>query len=206
MKVLVIGATGLTGTHLVRKLLARGDEVTALVRHPPAYDVKHDHLRVVRGEARDLASLERACANQDAVISAFGPRTFKKDDLQETFMKNLVAAMQKTGVKRLINLSAWGAGDSIQHSTLFMKLFFALVLKNLYADKNRGETHLFASTLDYVNVRPGRLTNGPARGAIRAVMEPNGMKPWLTREDLADFMISQLETDEWVKKSPLVGY
>ena len=80
------------------------------------------------------------------------------------------------------------------------------VLKNLYADKNRGETALFASSIDYINVRPGRLTNGKARGNVRAVMEPNGMQPWLTREDLADFMISQLNSDEWIRKSPLIGY
>lgn len=206
MKVLVIGATGLTGTHLVQKLLARGDDVTALVRNPSSYELKHEHLRVVQGEGRDLASLERACEGQDAVVSAFGPRNFKKDDIQEVFMKNLIAAMAKSGVKRLVNLSAWGAGDSYEHSNLIAKLFFALVLKNLYADKNRGEVHLFASPLDYVNVRPGRLTNGKARGNVRAVLVPNGMQPWLTREDLADFMISQLATDEWVKKSPLIGY
>jgi uncharacterized protein YbjT (DUF2867 family) len=206
MKVLVIGATGLTGTHLVQKLLARGDDVTALIRNPSSYGLKHDHLRVVQGEARDAESLERACAGQDAVLSAFGPRTFKKDDLQEVFMKNLVAAMEKSGVKRLINLSAWGAGDSYAQSGFVAKLFFALVLKNLYIDKNRGELVLFASPLDYINVRPGRLTNGAARGSVRAVMEPNGMKPWLTREDLADFMIAQLDRDEWVKKSPLIGY
>src|SRR6476659_5718352 len=121
MKVLVIGATGLTGTHLVQKLLARGDDVTALVRNPSSYELKHEHLRVARGEARDLESLERACAGHDAVVSAFGPRTFKKDDIQEVFMKNLVAAMTKSGVKRLVNLSAWGAGDSYVHSNWFMK-------------------------------------------------------------------------------------
>jgi uncharacterized protein YbjT (DUF2867 family) len=206
MKVLVIGATGLTGTHLVQKLLARGDEVTALVRNPSSYELKHEKLRVVQGEARDAESLERACAGQDAVVSAFGPRNFKKDDLQEVFMKNLVAAMEKTGVKRLVNLSAWGAGDSYGHSGFLPKLFFALVLKNLYADKNRGELTLLASSLDYINVRPGRLTNGKARGGVRAVLLPNGMRPWLTREDLADFMIGQLNSDEWIRKSPLIGY
>jgi uncharacterized protein YbjT (DUF2867 family) len=206
MKVLVIGATGLTGTYLVQKLLARGDDVTALVRNPSSYELKHDHLRAIQGEARDLASLERACTGQDAVISAFGPRTFKKDDIQEAFMKNLVAAMEKTGVKRLINLSAWGAGDSYAQSPMMAKIFFALVLKNLYADKNRGEVHLFASSLDYTNVRPGRLSNAPARGSVRATLEPNGMRPFLTREDLADFMISQLSSNEWIKKSPLIGY
>ncbi len=168
MKVLVIGATGLTGTHLIQKLLARGDDVTALARNPDAITVKHDRLRVARGEARDAESLARALAGQNAVVSAFGPRSLKKDDLQEVFMRNLLAAMEKTGVKRLVNLSAFGAGDTASQALWFFRLFMNTVLRNLYADKNRGERMLLESKLDWINVRPGRLTNGPARGAVKA--------------------------------------
>ena len=206
MKVLVIGATGLTGTHLIRKLLARGDEVTALARNPDALAMKHDRLRVVRGEARDAESLERACSGQDAVVSAFGPRALKKDDLQEVFMRNLLAAMEKTGVKRLVNLSAWGAGDSAVHRNLIMKIIMGSLLKNLFADKNRGEALLVQSKLDWINVRPGRLTNSAARGGVTSSLDPQGIKPWLTRDDLAEFMIAQLGDDRWVRKSPLIGY
>ncbi|MEQ1504706.1 MAG: NAD(P)H-binding protein [Myxococcota bacterium] len=97
MKVLVVGATGLTGGHAVRLLLARGDEVTAFVRDPASWRESHEHLRVAKGEARDADSLVAAVKGQDAVLSAFGPRSLKKDDLQEVYMRNLLAAMTANG-------------------------------------------------------------------------------------------------------------
>ncbi len=206
MKVLVIGATGGTGAHLVTKLLARGDEVTAFVRDPEKMTQKHERLSLAKGEARDAASLERAVIGHDAVMSAFGPRSFKKEDIQETFMKNLVGAMEKAGVKRLVNLSALGVGPSASQRSLILKVVVALVLKNLYADKERGEVFLTGSALDYVNVQPGRLFDSKARGGVKASLVAKEVRPYLTREDLADFMIAQLESTEWVRKSPIIGY
>lgn len=206
MKVLVIGATGGTGSLAVRKLLAAGHEVTAFARDPSKVTEKSERLRVAPGEARDAASLERAVAGQDAVLSAFGPRSLKGDDLQEALMKNLVSAMQKHGVKRLVNLSAWGAGDSAGDAVFIFKIIRATLLRRVFDDKERGERLLAASGLDWTNVRPGRLLNAPARGGVKASLEPKGLKPMLTREDLAQFMIDQLASTEWVRKSPLVGY
>lgn len=206
MKVLVIGATGLTGRHLLRRLLDGGHEVTAFARNPADVAITHDRLRTAKGDARDLASLERATAGQDAVAAAFGPRSLAKDDLQETFMRNLVAAMKKSGVRRLVNLSAWGAGDSRARSNLIFKIATSTILRNVFADKNRGEVILFASELDWVNVRPGQLVNDPARGGVKASLDGSALKPIMTRDDLAAFMVDQLASDAWVRKSPLIGY
>ncbi len=206
MKVLVIGATGLTGKLLVQQLLDRGDEVTAFARNPADVTLKHERLRTTKGDARDLASLEAAVAGQDAVLAAFGPRSLSKDDLQETFDRNLLAAMKKGGVKRLVNLSAWGAGDSRQHSNLIFKIALNTLLRNVFADKDRGEALVIASDLDFTNVRPGQLVNEPARGGVKASLDPAGLKPKMTRADLATFMIEQIASDAWVRKSPLIGY
>jgi uncharacterized protein YbjT (DUF2867 family) len=206
MKVLVIGATGATGQHAVRKLLARGDDVTAFARNPAAVTEKHDRLKIAQGDARDAGSLDRAMQGQDAVFAAFGPRSLKRDDLAETFMRNLLAAMKKHGVRRLVNLSAWGAGDSAPNAVFFFKIVKATILRNVFADKDRGEALLVASDIDYVNVRPGRLIDEPARGGVKTSMDGRGIKPLLTRADLADFMIEQLSGDTWVRKSPIVGY
>lgn len=207
MKILVIGATGLTGNYLTKKLLAQGHDVTAFVREPSKFTTQHAHLKIVQGEARNLASLEKAIQGQEAVMSAFGPRSLKKDNLQEIFMSNLVSAMTKTGVKRLINLSAMGAGDSYPGAPLVMRLIILpLFLGKMFEDKNRGEVFLFKSSLDYTNVRPGRLTNSPAKGGTKASLDYSDLKPIMTREDLADFMIAQLKNSEWIRKSPLIGY
>lgn len=210
MKVLVIGATGGTGSIAVRRLLDRGDEVTAFARSPEKVAPKHERLRVAKGEARDRASLEAAVAGQDAVLSAFGPRRIGPDDLQEVFMGNLVAAMEAHGPKRLVNLSGWGAGDSKPHSSLFARFGTATVLRFVYRDKERGEAILFASSLDWVNVRPGMLRDSDARGNVGASLDGRidgtTMAAWMTRADLAAFMIEQLTSDEWVRRSVLIGY
>ena len=205
MKVLVLGATGMTGQHAVRLLLKRGDQVTAFARTPSAVP-ERERLRVVQGEARDATSIARAVEGQDAVISVFGPRSLKKDDLQETFMRNVVAAMTNAGVKRLVNLSAWGAGDSYAGSGVMVRIIRSTILRHMFDDKDRGEVILLASGLDYINVRPGRLTNGDARGGVKASLTGDGIKAVLSRADLATFMVEQLESDTWVRKSPLVGY
>jgi uncharacterized protein YbjT (DUF2867 family) len=163
-------------------------------------------LRVALGEARDAASLERAVEGQDAVLSAFGPRAiFGKSDLQEVFMRNLIASMKKAGVRRLVNLSAWGAGDSSSVLTWFGRLF-KRAAKDFFDDKDRGELLLLSSGLDFVNVRPPRLTNGRARGGLKAatqIASPPAL-PLLSREDLASFLVEQLTDEQWVGKSPLL--
>lgn len=192
---------------MIKHLLDGGHDVTAFVRDPAKFSIQHAHLKTAQGEARDLASLEKAVQGQDAVMSALGPRSLKADDLQEVFMSNLVAAMTKNGVKRVINLSAMGAGDSFPGAPFIMRaVILPLFLGKVFVDKERGEVHLFGSSLDYTNVRPGRLTNGSARGGVKASLEYGGLRPVMSREDLALFMIAQLSSSEWVRKSPLIGY
>jgi uncharacterized protein YbjT (DUF2867 family) len=206
MKILIIGATGATGQWLLQDSLALGHDVTALVRNPGAWQAPAG-VKAVQGDGRDLGSLQGALAGQDAVLSALGPRSMKKGDLQEVFMRNLLAAMQSQGVKRLVNLSALGAGDSFDESPFFMRrILVPLMLKHVFADKNRGENLLIASAVDYVNVRPGRLLNSPARGGVKATLRGKGLRPEMTRQDLSKFMVAQLTDDRWLRQSPLIGY
>lgn len=205
-KVLLIGATGATGQELLPRLLTAGYIVTALARRPEAVTTKHAHLTVVGGDLRAPAVVDHAVLGQDAVICAFGPRTLKKDDIQEVLMRNLVSAMTKNGVKRLVNLSAWGADDTVRPHGLLQVILQKGLLRNIFADKARGEKLLFASDIDYVNVCPGRLLNKPAQGGVKASADGKGIKAKLTRADLAEWMVAQLTGDVWVRRSPIIGY
>ncbi len=212
MKVLVIGATGGTGRHLVRQLLARGDEVTAWVRRPGALSAEEavagGRLQMVEGEARDSASIERAVAGQDAVVVAFAPRSLRRDDLQEALYRNLVAAMRSQGVRRLVNLSAWGLDNdgAIPPPWIFRYVIRPVFLRHVWEDKRRGEAIVRGSGLDWINVQPGRLLNAPGRGGVRASADGRGLVPRMNREDLAAFMIEQLDRGEWVRKPVVIGY
>ena len=205
MKILVLGATGATGQQLLPRLLAAGHTVTALARTPASLTTTNANLRVVQGDVRDAAALDGVVAGQDAVMNAFGPRSLQPDDIQEVMMRNLIAAMNAHGVKRLVNLSAMGVEPA--HKTgLMTKIFSTVMLRNVLADKRRGETLLKASQLDYITVCPGRLLDAPPKGGIKASLDGAGLVPSMTRADLADFMIQQVSADTWVRKSPVIGY
>jgi uncharacterized protein YbjT (DUF2867 family) len=206
MKILLVGATGGTGRAALPLLLAAGHDVTAYVRKLDGLAEAPTQVRRVSGDVRDGPALKAALAAQEAVFSVLGPRSLGKDDLQEVYMRNLVAGMTAQGVKRLVNLSAWGAGDSASEASLLFKFARATLLRHIYPDKERGEAVLFASPIDYVNVRPGRLLNAPARGGVRASLRGAELKPLMTRADLAAFMVAQLRDDTWLRKSPLIGY
>jgi uncharacterized protein YbjT (DUF2867 family) len=208
MKVLVIGATGATGRHLVRKLLERGHEVTALVRSPAPDIAQRERLRLIVGDARDAAAVDRAVEGQEAVVVAFAPRSFKKDDLQEVMMRNLIAAMKRHGVKRVVNLSAWGLNNdqAVPSSPIFRYFVRPVFLRHVWPDKQRSERLLAASGLDYVNVQPGRLLDLAARGGVRASVDGRGLRQMMNREDLAEFMVEQAAHSAWDGQSVIIGY
>src|SRR5690348_12573323 len=73
MKLLVLGASGLTGSWLTRLSAQAGHEVTALVRSAARLDAPAG-VRVIRGEVLDPATLSSALEGQDAVASCLGIR------------------------------------------------------------------------------------------------------------------------------------
>ena len=121
-------------------------------------------------------------------------------------MRNLVAAMTKHGVKRIVNLGAWAAGKTAHLTPVWQRAIAWLVLGRVFADKVRGEAILYGSPLEYVNVAPGRLLNEPARGGVKASLDGAGLKMVMTRADLAAWMVEQLTSDEWARTTPIIGY
>src|SRR5207248_6609840 len=107
MKLFVIGATGRTGREIVQQALARGHHLSAFVRSPESMAIRNERLTVLTGNAVDETQLFEAMQNQDAVISALGPREpFKPSSILRDSALATTRAMQRAGVKRLVVLSA----------------------------------------------------------------------------------------------------
>ncbi len=206
MKVVVFGSTGQTGQQLVQQLVEAGHTVTAFARTPSKVNTFDGKVTVVKGDAKDLASIQKAVTGQDAVFHAVAQRYVKKDDLQTVFAGNLVKATQAAGVKRLIVLSAWGSGTSADQAKLFMKVLRYTFLRNVFQDKANAEDIILNSGLNYTLVRPGMLLNGPAQGDVKASLTKDHLKVPIRRADVAAFMIAQLDSPEWERKAPLIGH
>jgi uncharacterized protein YbjT (DUF2867 family) len=206
MKILVLGATGGTGRLIVRDALDKGDSVVALVRSKAsAPDLPG--ADIIEGDVRDVDALMHALEGCDAVVSALGTGMgFRKVSLLTEATHALVPSMRRSGVRRLVCISALGVGDSRGHGGfVFDQIFMPLLLRHAYKDKGRQEAAIRASSLDWVIVRPAMLTNDPARGSLRAIADlaaVNGGK--VARADVARFVVEQLATNTWLKQTPVL--
>ncbi|CCE11601.1 putative Flavin reductase [Bradyrhizobium sp. STM 3843] len=208
-KILVLGATGGTGRLIVAQALARGYEVTMLVRAPDkASDLKG--AKLVVSDARDERALREALKGQDVVISALGTPAspFREVTALSQMTRTLVNAMKAEHVARLISITGIGAGDSVGHGGfLFDNVIFPLLLRKVYADKNRQEAIVRDSGLDWVLVRPSVLNDKPGGHTIRALTDLSGFHGGtISRADVASFVLDQVRDDTWLKRSPLITW
>ncbi len=210
-RVLIIGATGGTGRKLVEQALEQGHKVTAFVRKPAKLKIEHENLRVVQGNVMDLPSLEKAMEGQSVVVSALGhKRLLWPTKILSRGTENIMRAMKNNRVPRFICESSLGVGDTVGRGGLpATLLFFPLVLPFYFWDRVRMEESIVNNTdVDWVIVRPGRLTNGPLRGKYRHGFKI-GNYIWggkIARADVADFMLAQVSDDTYIGTAPGVNY
>jgi putative NADH-flavin reductase len=212
MKVVVFGASGGTGQHLVQQALAAGHTVTAFARRPESIlAAPAPGLTVVRGDIHDGAAVSAVIAGQDAVLSALGARTLGRSDVLEVGITNILAGMANNRVNRIIVLGAAGASeDAIRYqgavARLFLKLAMSTLLREPFRSQREQERLLAASPAQYTIVRPPRLLDRPAIGRYR--VQADGLPPsgtTIPRADVADFMTRQLTDKAWIRRSPYLA-
>lgn len=208
MNLLVLGATGATGKHLVTHALAAGHRVRAIVRDPAKVAASGANLEVRKGDVTSVADLTDALRGIDAVVSAIGPRV-KSDAISPLAAAPLVEAMKAAGVKRLVWLSAGGVGDSAgpltKASWVFGKIIMPLFLKLPYANHLRAEESIRASGLDFTIVRPVQLVDVQTGNPVATAPTgepPKGLK--ISRSDVAKFMLDEVATRTHVGKMPVL--
>lgn len=207
MKLLILGATGGTGQHLLDQALAAGHDVTVLARDRRKLKTENARFRVVEGSVTDGTVLNDAARGQDAVLSAIGRgHSFRPEALIERSVPNILAAMQANGVRRLVFTSAFGVGDAIRDLPLLPALFGRTLLRGIYADKAIGEALIRGSAVDWTIVQPAGLTNGPLTGSYRAAerLELRGI-PTVSRADVAHCILQQLGKPGSIRKTLLVA-
>ena len=220
MKMTVFGATGPTGRRLVERGIAAGHEVTAFVRKLSSMNASHERLTTLQGDAFDARSVEEAVTGRDVVFSVLGGepsnplhprRPGDPSGPASAGARHIVAAMKEHGVGRFVCQTAWGVGESRQNPDVpgwfFMNVLTPPLLRDDYADKEAAEGIVRESDLDWTIVRPMLLTNGPWTGRYRVGEDLNpGRRFWISRADVAAFLLEQLTTDEFIRRSPAIGY
>jgi len=194
MNVLVFGGTGKTGSLTVERALAKGHTVTVLVRDPIKFKVPN--VRVITGNATNPSDVLAAMHGQNAVIETIGGTTpWKSVTLESDSIHAILHAMQEENVPRLISVSMMGIGDSLSQAPFWYRyLLMPTFLHGSTQDKTHKEAAITADHVAYVIVRPPILKDTPATGQAH-ILAPNATGHTITRADLANFLVDQLETD-----------
>lgn len=209
-KIIVFGATGGTGRHVVTMALQKGMEVTAVVRSPAAFNITEPGLKVVKGDVLVSGTFQDVFEGQDAVISCLGIPKIQETTLYSTGMRNIVQAMHASGVKRILCISS-GALDIPPGSTFIMKFLLKNVLQRIYrpiyADMRLMEATLKSSGLNWTIVRAPKLSDGKYTGKYRDISgQPLKGIPTISRADLAAYLLGHVDDASVSQKIVDVAY
>jgi putative NADH-flavin reductase len=216
MKLTIFAATGGIGGQLLEQAVDAGHDVTAVARNPARLSRP---VRAVTADmtAADPAAVEAAVAGADAVLSGLGPRSNADAGVAAQGTRVIVAAMQATGVRRIVAVSAAPVGtvatpgrpNPPKHDPgdgFFMRHLLSHVasvtLGKVFADLAEMEDILAGSGLDWTVVRPPRLTGKPLTGSYRTAYGQNlrgGLS--VPRADVAHCMLSVLGQPDTIKQA-----
>jgi len=212
MKLLVIGASRGIGLEVVKQALARGYEVRAFARSADGIRLSNPRLEKRNGDALNVSVISSAVTGVDAVILTLGLRAgpgmvLGPVDLFSRATRIVVDAMKNAGVKRLLCVTGFGAGDSRAKLGPLQAIVFQLLLGRAYENKDAQEIIVRRSGLDWIIARPVILTNGPKTGRYRVLCDP---KDWrsgtISRADVADFLVKQAPEPAYLGKTPVLTY
>jgi len=207
-RTLVIGGTRGVGLEFVINAVVNGFPVRLLARKPEKFNFVHPKLEVVKGDLLETNSIQSALTDIENVILSVGIKpTLKRVTLFSEGTKNLITEMEKAGTKNLYCVTGIGAGDSRGlGGFLYNKIALKTILKSMYDDKDKQEEIIINSSLNWVLVRPGFLTNAKLTGKYKVLHEYNsdtkiGM---IARADVADFLLKTLDAKSNFGKSVIL--
>jgi nucleoside-diphosphate-sugar epimerase len=212
MKVLVVGSTGGSGRAAVENLLSEGHEVTAFSRQALRTATRSERLHSVNGDAMNLTEVERAVQNQDAVVVTLG---ISENPLRVRFLgpartpidvrsagtRNVISAMRKYNVRRLVVQTTYGVGETRNRLGLVDRLYFNLVLAPQIADTERQNRDVTESGLDWVIVQPVHLTDDAEYDMPFISTEGQTAKTKVSRNSVGRFLAHAVQAPTFVRKS-----
>jgi putative NADH-flavin reductase len=209
VRLIIFGATGRTGKPLVEQALASGYRVVAFVRDLRKLGCQHERLTVIQGDVTDPAAVEQAISGAEAVISVLatsGSQKVARTRPLTRGMQNILAAMKKHGIRRLI-VSASGIRQPGDLPDIRFKLLMTLVkhlVPESYEDTRNSIEVVRASDVDWTVVRMPAPTNDAGTGKVKAGYVNRTMGMRISRSGAAAFMLRELQAGEYLRQAPVV--
>lgn len=209
MKLVIFGSTGSVGQQVVEQALEQGHTVTAFTRNPAKLNRKHPNLKFFQGDVMDLSAVEQAVKGQDAVVCTLGSGQKLTGTVRSEGTQHIIQAMKQSGIRRFICQTTIGTGDSWGSLNFYWKyVMFGLILRNVLVDHQRQEQDVQQSGLDWTIVRPAAFVEGERTGDYRHGFPGTDKtsKLKISRADVADFILKQLDDFSYLHQAPSLSY
>lgn len=208
-KIALFGATGLTGKAFLTQALAEDYTLKALVRTPSKVKEVSPNLQLIQGDVLNAEDVEKTVEGTDLVVSLFGHVKGSPEWLQTLGTENIVRAMKKHSVERIISLSGGGLPyekDQPKFPDKMIRFIMKVAVPKVLNDAIRHAEVLEKSGLKWTIVRGPRLTNEPRRGTYRVGWVGVNASTKIGRADLADFILKEVEEEKYTGQMPFVSY
>ncbi len=208
MNITVFGGTGRTGLLLVTQALNAGHELTVLARTPSKLPMDHERLTIVQGGVQGAAKVEEAVKDAEAVLSVLGPVSNAPVFMISQGMENILAAMKRHGVRRLVQSVGAGVVDPKDKPGLpgwLIGVLLRTFSRYVHEDMQRVADLVRASDLDWTIVRVPRLVNGERTGNLKVGYVGRGVGSQIVRGDVAAFILQQAEDLTYLHQAPAIS-
>lgn len=221
LQILVYGATGKIGTHVVEEALQRGHLVTAVSRDPSRIKKQHDNLSVVEGDLLDLQSIELLVEDKDIIIVSvrgmIGKDKKPENTLQYIATRNIVGQLRGVGggAARLIHVGGSGSLE-VEPGVLYADKIPRVFLPKSLEHEIQGQILALeflrtVNDIDWSYATPAKnFTNGERTGEFRiggdVLMEDDRGKSRISRADFAVALIDEAEKADHVQQRFSVAY
>ncbi len=207
-KIALFGGTGRTGRKFLDKALANDYKVTALARDTSQLK-PHKHLVGIQGDVLNQEDVNHVVKNSDIVVSLFGHVKGSPKGLQTKGTTHIINAMQKYDVKRIISLSGGGLPFPEKDEPKFIDKLIRTIMKiavpKILNDAINHAEVLRKSDRDWMIVRAPRLTDDKEKGQYKVGWVGVNASTKISRTDLADFILKQIEDTKFSKQMPFVS-
>jgi putative NADH-flavin reductase len=196
MHILLVGASGKTGTEIMKQALAEKYTVTAAVRNPSKISISNAQLNIVQADVSKIETFKAVFETQafDHIIIALGNNSLGKTTLRSEGTKTVISALKQSGKSaRIWVISTVGVGNSKKQLPFALRISMLLILRNVIKDHERQESLVISSGFSYTIVRPAGLTNLPATGSYTSISQGKLPSGQITRADVAHYIIRNLE-------------
>jgi putative NADH-flavin reductase len=205
----LFGGTGGTGRLFLEQALDKGYRIKALVRTPAKLNLQHDRLAVIQGDVLIPDEVQQTVQGNDLVVSLFGHVKGSPQWLQTDGTQNIVQAVKQHQVERIISLSGGGLPyperDQPKFADHLIRGIMKIAVPRILNDAIRHHKVLEDSGLKWTIVRGPRLTDGPQTNDYRVGWVGVNASTKISRADLADFIVTLIEDEQYDYQMPFVS-